>query len=1482
MIEKDFSQIWRVYGVKTLNLLPSPRLFDITRWSQPRGGIYHYIPFSHLDLGPDAQWTPVLNAPKPPYLSMVGEYSRTEGKPRPRQGVNFSRIERLYLREHECFRRVLNADKSLLDVKSAMIFDYSKLHLGYKYVVNQMTRWYMFQNLFGTVFDRIGHLTRISDRPQFIFIPMPDTLPSRSVFNMAIEDASVSAFAEIFKGASDELRIALDLDRDKATPVISRSYEEVYGPVAPWLFPEDDEDTERDRFADESFDELPLGMADLGEFQPASPLAMEAVNTRTLRSLTDDRLLFTEELHRWLSENRESSIFAAIPQEHLHKVNLVFTEMGKFSIVNLGELDSWREDKAANKEGVGYNVLAKRLESYYHSLMALRSEADPVRVLSAIDAEPGVGDVPVVLATRGGSVADSPAMDKVAEETPSLKVEKPVVPMSPKADTPEVKHLATQMPIEPGADDDDAPDEQPVVHNPLTHRMEQETKELLRKGVISNAERRRFTRLSESYKTIKLGDETLEQAATVPHDVVWNMSPRLIPDIPEVLDKGMLESTLDDFDEKYIKEVYHRDTARMVLAVQKGPVAVTGMARERHVDKMGDRMQYAVRLSPSRGASTTVKFTVPNIDEQGKYKLNGVRYFARKLKTDKPVRKISGNEVALSSYYPNKIFVTRSEKKVDDWGQWLNDGILKHILGKEQFVTDVVYGDNYHSGIDAPRAYTAIAGEYTSFKAAGLSWYFNHDALATHFPDYKGPGVPIAMTKSGQVIYIDKDNVLHNAATNTPIGPVAKVLQIAGESPIESITTTVLDKDIPVGIALAYNYGLRHLITRMGGPIRRRARGTRRDTTAEEFEIAFADEVWVFPRDHRWQTMVWQSFNMWHKTLKQTSVAELWSKDGYFMLFHGQGAGARHMTELENQQDYFIDPITQDILKEMGLPTEFNEVLEYAASLLDTDNYMHELHSDGALIRGYERFNGAVYREMVRGIRQFKNSRNPSRAGISVNPYAVITSIQTDPSISLVEDSNPVRNVKEKENVTASGVGGRSKRSMVRRHRAFHDSDVGIRSEANVDSGDVGINYYLTANPGITSLRGTVKGKDPTKATVTQLLSTPGNLAPFTTYDDGKRVSFVSIQQEHAIMAEGTRAAPISTGYDVVLAHRCDPMFASTARQDGRVIALSADDIQVRYKDGTTQTLKLGREFGTVTGHAVPHHLATMLKMGQGFKAGQVLAYNTGFFEPDYRNTTQVRWKSGVPSYVFVDESNDNFEDSSRISRRLADKLRTRTSHIRTVYMRFDQFPVDPIKTNAKIDTDTVLMQISDDLSESVRGQQAGAKSMLIDIGAAAPRAKYHGTVEQIECTYFGEKDAMHPKLREFVQRFDTVQARAAKAFGEGTAKNCRITEPVRIDGTLMEPKMVAFRYYITDSTGMGDGDKMVVANQLKTVIKGVIDGLYETVEEVFPGKGSLQGDCDFSYRAIQARIVNSPILMGIGALCQEALGYEMASEYFK
>jgi hypothetical protein len=334
------------------------------------------------------------------------------------------------------------------------------------------------------------------------------------------------------------------------------------------------------------------------------------------------------------------------------------------------------------------------------------------------------------------------------------------------------------------------------------------------------------------------------------------------------------------------------------------------------------------------------------------------------------------------------------------------------------------------------------------------------------------------------------------------------------------------------------------------------------------------------------------------------------------------------------------------------------------------------------------------------------------------------------------------------------------------------------------------------------------------------------------------------------------------------------------AAQDGKVTALDDEHLTVQYADGTVKALPIGRQFGTVTGHTVPHNLKTILKVGERFRAGAALVFNDGFMEPDYRNLSQIRLKTGVPAYVVFTENNDNFEDSSRIAEHFALKMGTNTSHIRVVTMRFDQFPVDMVKAGTQVDTDTVVMEISDDLTESVRAQGTGARSMLVDIGQAIPRMKEHGLLERIECLYFGDKEAMHPKLREVVNRFDARQAKLHRLHGDKVPKNCQVDEPLRVQGNPLDVNQVAFKFYVTDKTAMGDGDKMVVANQLKTVITGIIPGKFETVGELFRGRGVKQGDAD-SYRGEQARIVNSPILMGIGSLCQEALGYELADTYF-
>ena len=70
---------------------------------------------------------------------------------------------------------------------------------------------------------------------------------------------------------------------------------------------------------------------------------------------------------------------------------------------------------------------------------------------------------------------------------------------------------------------------------------------------------------------------------------------------------------------------------------------------------------------------------------------------------------------------------------------------------------------------------------------------------------------------------------------------------------------------------------------------------------------------------------------------------------------------------------------------------------------------------------------------------------------------------------------NPIKNLKEREAVTYNGVGGRTSRSMTRSTRIYHKNDMGIISESTVDSSDVAINTYMSADPIFDSLRGTAR-----------------------------------------------------------------------------------------------------------------------------------------------------------------------------------------------------------------------------------------------------------------------------------------------------------------------------------------------------------------------------------------------------------------------
>src|SRR5690606_6599548 len=142
--------------------------------------------------------------------------------------------------------------------------------------------------------------------------------------------------------------------------------------------------------------------------------------------------------------------------------------------------------------------------------------------------------------------------------------------------------------------------------------------------------------------------------------------------------------------------------------------------------------------------------------------------------------------------------------------------------------------------------------------------------------------------------------------------------------------------------------------------------------------------------------------------------------------------------------DMFIDPITLGLLKEMKEPTAMLPLYMRAAELLVFDQHEEETDKSQMRIKGYERFAGTVYKELVGACRARLTHSSLARTGIDVHPENTKMTILQDPSVEVFDEINPIKALKQKEVVTYSGHGGRSMRTMVKRTRSYTDSDKGV------------------------------------------------------------------------------------------------------------------------------------------------------------------------------------------------------------------------------------------------------------------------------------------------------------------------------------------------------------------------------------------------------------------------------------------------------
>ena len=601
--------------------------------------------------------------------------------------------------------------------------------------------------------------------------------------------------------------------------------------------------------------------------------------------------------------------------------------------------------------------------------------------------------------------------------------------------------------------------------------------ERARDGVLTVAEQEFFMIKGTRFKNIEMENgQTLEEFIHVDPKELEDLDGKIKGKFLTVLDESVLRSRSTALKIEYSDKFLKKDIAKMFLGVQNAGLALNDYRPENHTSVEGSYDVYNVQLHDVNGEQTTIRPRLPRVDPDGTFIVDGVKQHMQIQRREKPFRKISPTKVALTTYYDRKLMIQRSEKVVDNLGTWMVKQIT--LQSKEKGYT-FSKGGSYDRELDSPRIYSLLSKQYKFIDVDGYRLDFQFkDILAKHpeFKKYLKRDLFLIGVKDGLPLTIDDFGNLYK--DGQAFGTIEDLLGVnLRKAPLEHAVVNISGFLFPLGVVLCFYFGITKLLKVIKATTRTVPIGTRPKLANDEYAIQFNDQYLILNRREKLTTLIFGGMPKLNN-IGNFSMTDLNNKSIWPSLMGDPRVRPSQFQEMKNLYDLFIDPISKEELRKMGLSESFHYLLIDAAKALETDFSRHEVEIEEQRLVGYERFAGHIYTELVRSIRQYRNKGKGRKHKLDFNPDAVIINIGKDTSVQQVEEVNPIHQIKDQEELTFGGDGGRSQITMVKRARVQLESYKGIVSEANKDSGNVGYVAYATSDPGVADFRGNIDVKN--------------------------------------------------------------------------------------------------------------------------------------------------------------------------------------------------------------------------------------------------------------------------------------------------------------------------------------------------------------------------------------------------------------------
>jgi hypothetical protein len=600
----------------------------------------------------------------------------------------------------------------------------------------------------------------------------------------------------------------------------------------------------------------------------------------------------------------------------------------------------------------------------------------------------------------------------------------------------------------------------------------------------------RNQKLMDEQKNLEIKGMTVEQLSKMKVKEV-KVKSKDISKAVTTPNQHMKTMTFYERNKTYIEKVMPKDImdALLCLNTKSIPLYVRDVKIEDTSDELNYKETYTIALEDANRQRSTLKVDFPKIIENRFMYLGGGKKNIKNQSYFYPVVKTEEDTVQMVSNY-NKMYIRRIDtkstssverlkrflKQVDGTDKMIKFGNSNAVNKSGEFITSVEYDE--------------LAKFMKRIHTGGMYLYFSQhdvqDILKKRNLTAPDGYFCVGFDKEEKPIYVAYSGTQKTKAGQSicdlivdalPEDMRAAYYKIRAPKRLMYVSVKVMNQDITVAMLLGFWEGLTTILRKCKANYRLEAHMPKVVQPSENV-IRFKDTFLVY-EDTMEAGLLLNGIRM--VPTEKWNIGDFDSREPYIEYFVKMYGKAAISNALFNFYEWFIDPVTKEILEDINLPTDLVSLVIYAVSLLADSQFTSDLNQRISRIRSFEIIPMVFYGELAS---QYVIYRNASgRKKFSLKRDCVIKGILDVATVEEISTLNPTLEIENTHGVSFKGFHGNNLDDMYTiRKRSYDPSMTGTISPISSPDAGCGLNKSLTLEPEIENIRGYVKvpetGKD--------------------------------------------------------------------------------------------------------------------------------------------------------------------------------------------------------------------------------------------------------------------------------------------------------------------------------------------------------------------------------------------------------------------